>query len=80
MPPEIPVFWHIKIEVYHGCNICENSLATMKLYVNVNDYCKNNKCSKYLLYMQHYKEIKKKTLKLISVLKVLITKLGRQNC
>lgn len=31
----------------------------MKHYVNVNDIYKNNNCFKYLLYMQHSKEIKK---------------------
>ena len=40
-------------------NVCENALATMKHYVNVNDIYKNNNCFKYLLYMQHSKEIKK---------------------
>lgn len=41
-------------------NVCENALATMKHYVNVIDNYKNNNCSKYLLYTQHCKEIKKK--------------------
>lgn len=40
-------------------NVCENALATMKHYVNVIDNYKNNNCSKYLLYTQHCKEIKK---------------------
>lgn len=56
--PEISIFWHIKMGVYYGCDVHENALATIKHYKNVNDNSKNNKCSKYFSYTQHYKEIK----------------------